>query len=77
MPGSCLIEGIDLRYGARPLKRAIERLLVHPLSNLVASGQIQQHDRIRVTYNDESPSLTFFRETDAWETWKTNWLAAA
>src|SRR5467141_2346380 len=66
-----LTEGIDLRYGARPLKRAIERLLVHPLSNLMATGQIQHHDRICVTHNDESPSLTFFRETDAWETCKT------
>ena len=72
-----LTEGIDLRYGARPLKRAIERLLVHPLSNLMASGQIQHHDRIRITHSDESPSLTFFRETDAWETWKTNGVAAA
>ena len=71
-----LTEGIDLRYGARPLKRAIERLLVHPLSNLMASGQIQRHDRIRVTHNGESQSLTFFRETDAWETWKTNGVAA-
>ena len=72
-----LTEGIDVRYGARPLKRAIERLLVHPLSNLMASGQIQHHDRLRVTHNGESPSLTFFRETDAWETWKTNGVAAA
>src|SRR6267154_6216120 len=72
-----LTEGIDLRYGARPLKRAIERLVVHPLSNLMATGQIQQHDRIRITHGDASPSLTFFRETDAWETWKTNGVAAA
>ena len=72
-----LTEGIDLRYGARPLKRAIERLLVHPLSNLMASGQIQHHDRIRITHNGESSSLTFFRETDAWETWKTNGVVAA
>jgi ATP-dependent Clp protease ATP-binding subunit ClpA len=72
-----LTQGIDLRYGARPLKRAIERLLVHPLSNLMASGQIQHHDRIRITHSDESPSLTFFRETDTWETWKTNGVAAA
>jgi ATP-dependent Clp protease ATP-binding subunit ClpB len=72
-----LTEGIDLRYGARPLKRAIERLLVNPLSNLMTSGQIHHHDRIRVTHNGESPSLTFFRETDAWETWKTNGVAAA
>ena len=72
-----LTEGIDLRYGARPLKRAIERLLVQPLSNLMATGQIQHKDRIRVTHSDESPSLTFFRETDAWETWETNGVAAA
>jgi ATP-dependent Clp protease ATP-binding subunit ClpB len=72
-----LTEGIDQRYGARPLKRAIERLLVHPLSNLMASGQIQHHDRIRVTHNGKSPSLTFFRETDAWGTWQTNGVAAA
>src|SRR6266852_1045543 len=72
-----LTEGIDLRYGARPLKRAIERLLVQPLSNLMATGQIQGHDRIRITHSYESPSLTFFGETDDWETWKTNGVAAA
>jgi ATP-dependent Clp protease ATP-binding subunit ClpB len=72
-----LTEGIDLRYGARPLKRAIERLLVHPLSNLMASGQIQHHDRIRVTHNGQSPSITFFRETDAGEASKPNEVAAA
>ena len=37
-----LSEGTDVRYGARPLKRAIERLLVHPLSNLMATGQIRR-----------------------------------
>jgi ATP-dependent Clp protease ATP-binding subunit ClpA len=71
-----LTQGIDLRYGARPLKRAIERLLVQPLSNLMATGQIQRQDRIRITHSDKSPSLTFFRETDAWETWKTDGVAA-
>jgi len=34
-----LTEGTDIRYGARPLKRAIERLLVQPLSNLIATGR--------------------------------------
>jgi hypothetical protein len=43
----------------------------------MASGQIQCHDRIRITHSYESPSLTFFRETDAWETWQTNGVAAA
>src|SRR5690242_14688645 len=57
-----LTEGTDFRYGARPLKRAIERLLVQPLSNLMATGQIHSRDRIRVTHSGASPSLTFFRE---------------
>ncbi len=71
-----LVEGTDFRYGARPLKRAIERLLVHPLSNLLATGQIRSDDQIRVTHRGESPSLMFFRETDAWEAWETDRVAA-
>ena len=37
-----LREGIDPKYGARHLKRAIEKLLVQPLSNLIATDQIQE-----------------------------------
>lgn len=43
-----LREGMDSRYGARHLKRSIERLLVMPMSNLVASGQICFGDSIDV-----------------------------
>ncbi|MEP7271365.1 MAG: AAA family ATPase, partial [Acidobacteriota bacterium] len=39
-----LDEGIDFKYGARHLKRAIERFLVYPLSNLVATGQVGMGD---------------------------------
>jgi len=63
--------GTDSRYGARHLKRAIERLLVQPLSNLMASGQIHHGDYIRVSHRDDSPSLLFFREAvgarDGWK----------
>jgi ATP-dependent Clp protease ATP-binding subunit ClpB len=64
-----LREGTDLRYGARHLKRAIERLLVQPLSNLLASGQIVRGDRIRVSHSEETPLLMFFRETETFENW--------
>jgi len=57
-----LREGTDSRYGARHLKRAIERLLVQPLSNLMASGQIRRGDCIRVSHREDSSSLLFFRE---------------
>jgi ATP-dependent Clp protease ATP-binding subunit ClpB len=57
-------EGTDIRYGARPLKRAIERFLVQPISNLMATGQVHKGDRVRVTANDGSSDLTFVRETE-------------
>lgn len=43
-----LREGTDTKYGARHLKRAIERSLVHPLSNLIASSQLDSGDLVRV-----------------------------
>jgi ATP-dependent Clp protease ATP-binding subunit ClpB len=64
-----LSEGTDARYGARHLKRAIERLLVQPLSNLIASGQIQRGDYIHVSRDQNSTSLLFFREAVAWDNW--------
>ena len=54
-----LTEGTHARYGARHLKRAVERLLVQPLSNLVATGQIHCGDSVRVRHSQGSPSLTF------------------
>ena len=47
-----LQEGIDLKYGARHLKRAIERFLVYPLSNLVATDQVGLGDLVYVEMND-------------------------
>lgn len=64
-----LAEGTDSRYGARHLKRAIERLLIQPLSNLMASGQIRRGDYIRVTHRAGAPALIFF-ETAASEAWE-------
>ncbi|HUA83326.1 MAG TPA: AAA family ATPase [Bryobacteraceae bacterium] len=57
-----LAEGTDARYGARHLKRAIERLLVQPVANLIASGQIHRGDLVRVSHRNGAPSLSFSRE---------------
>jgi ATP-dependent Clp protease ATP-binding subunit ClpB len=65
-----LVEGTDFRYGARHLKRAIERLLVEPLSNLLASGQIHQGDRIRVSHVGGSAALMFGREPETVQAWR-------
>jgi ATP-dependent Clp protease ATP-binding subunit ClpB len=71
-----LMEGTDVRYGARPLKRAIERLLVQPLSNLIVTGQIRQSDCIRVTHSASAPILTFFREADVFHSREVHRVAA-
>jgi ATP-dependent Clp protease ATP-binding subunit ClpB len=58
-----LREGTDLKYGARHLKRAIERHLVYPVSNLIATGQINQGDVIKIDLSGTSAEkLVFTRE---------------
>ena len=59
-----LEEGTDLKYGARHLKRAIERLLVQPMANLIATDQARGGDWIRVDYNDSARALRFAREAE-------------
>ncbi len=61
-----LREGMDSRYGARHLKRSIERLLVMPMSNLVASGQISLGDSIDVDLNHDGSDISFARRS--WQT---------
>lgn len=51
--------GFDRRYGARPLKRAIERFLVIPLSNLIATGQIAAGDVLMVELDEIEQELRF------------------
>lgn len=59
-----LREGTDMKYGARHLKRAIDRNLVHPLSNLIATEQVQAGDLIRVDFDNDMSRLTFFKEAE-------------
>jgi len=59
-----LAEGTDIKYGARHLKRAIERSLVHQLSNLIASGQVQGGDVIRIDFDAETGALGFDKEAE-------------
>ncbi len=54
-----LDEGIDFKYGARHLKRAIERFLVYAISNLVATQQVETGDLVIIDYDTETGKLTF------------------
>ncbi|WP_202901610.1 AAA family ATPase [Bryobacter aggregatus] len=59
-----LEQGLDPRYGARHLKRSMERLLVQPLSNLLATQQIEDGDCLRIDYDPLERELTFTKEAE-------------
>jgi ATP-dependent Clp protease ATP-binding subunit ClpA len=59
-----LTEGTDQRYGARHLKRAIERNIVYPLANLLATEQVRVGDLVRIDWDNVSTSLSFVRESE-------------
>jgi ATP-dependent Clp protease ATP-binding subunit ClpB len=54
-----LSTGTDISYGVRYLRRTIDRALVEPLSNLIASGQVSAGDVIRVNYSPKLERMTF------------------
>jgi ATP-dependent Clp protease ATP-binding subunit ClpB len=58
-----LHEGTDPKYGARHLKRAIERHVVFQLANLVATGQVKLGDFIRIDLSPEG-RLIFAKEAE-------------
>jgi ATP-dependent Clp protease ATP-binding subunit ClpA len=57
-----LDEGIDFKYGARHLKRSIERFLVYPISNLVATEQVATGDLVQIDYDGATGKLVFAKE---------------
>lgn len=57
-----LSEGIEYRYGARHLKRSIERFLVNPLANLAATKQVHLGDVVVVDIDLSTQRLVFFRD---------------
>jgi len=59
-----LREGTDVKYGARHLKRAIDRALVHPMSNLIATQQVRGGDLIKVDFDAESNAMAFAKEAE-------------
>src|SRR5713226_777799 len=60
-----LHEGTDQRYGARHLKRAIERQVVFPLANLLATGQLKAGDMLCIDWDPRVGGLVFWKEDKA------------
>jgi ATP-dependent Clp protease ATP-binding subunit ClpB len=57
-----LQEGTDQRYGARHLKRSIERHVVYPMANLLATDQVHLGDMICIDWEPSDDHLHFVRE---------------
>src|ERR1700686_4041073 len=59
-----LEEGTDQRYGARHLKRAIERYVVYPIARLLATAQVHQGDALVIDHHLGEEGLIFLREKE-------------
>jgi ATP-dependent Clp protease ATP-binding subunit ClpA len=59
-----LAEGADMKYGARHLKRVIERRLVQPISNLIATAQVGGGDWIQVDFDPQLNRMTFLKQAE-------------
>ena len=60
-----LCEGTDQRYGARHVKRAIERHVVFPLANLLATQQVNAGDMLCIDWDGRVGRLVFWKERAA------------
>ena len=58
-----LHEGTDQRYGARHLKRAIERHVVFPLANLLATEQVKMGDTLCIDWDRRVGRLVFWKQS--------------
>jgi ATP-dependent Clp protease ATP-binding subunit ClpB len=59
-----LQEGTDQRYGARHLKRAIERHVVSPLARLLGTAQVQSGDVLLIDRHPGEKGLAFRKDKD-------------
>ena len=60
-----LAQGYDPQYGARPLKRTVQRRLQDPLAMRILDGDVLPGDRVRVDVDRNGGELVFEREGDA------------
>jgi len=55
-------EGFDPAYGARPMKRAIQRLIQDPLALKLLDGEILPGDAVKVDADPRSDEMKFTRQ---------------
>ena len=60
-------KGYDPAYGARPLKRAIQKAVQDPLAELILSGKVKDGETVKVGVAPGRKSLAFNGEVAARE----------
>lgn len=51
--------GYDPTFGARPLRRTMEKHIANPLAKMVISGQVEENDHVVVDYDEQQGKFTF------------------
>ena len=64
-----LQEGADQRYGARHLKRAIERYVVCPIARLLATTQVRSGDVLLIDRHPGEEELAFTKDTEQYSSY--------
>jgi len=52
-------EGFDPQYGARPMRRAVEKNIEDPLAEHLLRGDVRDGDIVKVSFDEESKRLKF------------------
>jgi ATP-dependent Clp protease ATP-binding subunit ClpA len=52
-------KGTDIKYGARPLRRSIERYVEDEISDLILSAKLNDGQKVDITYDKENDKLVF------------------
>ncbi|MBD3400634.1 MAG: AAA domain-containing protein [Candidatus Coatesbacteria bacterium] len=53
-----IADGYDPKYGARPIQRAIQRLIEDPLADEMLHGNVKEGDLVEIDYVDGEPVFT-------------------
>ncbi|MDD5497559.1 MAG: AAA family ATPase, partial [Atribacterota bacterium] len=51
--------GFDPQYGARPLKRTIQKYIQDPLALQILEGKIKENDKVKVEFDEKQKEIVF------------------
>ena len=57
-------KGFDSAFGARPLKRAIQKYLEDPIAEEILKGEIHEGDTLEIDYNKETEEITVVNKSN-------------